>query len=43
VALSGRLHAHLPQEGIEKKSNLTELSQDAKKIIFNLIFNILML
>ena len=31
VELSGRLHAHLPQEDIEKKANLTALSQDAKK------------
>ena len=31
VALSGRLHAHLPQKDIEKKVNLTEESQDAKK------------
>ena len=26
-------HTHLPQKHIEKKANLTELSQDAKKII----------
>ena len=31
--LSGGLHAHLPQKDIEKKVNLTELSQNAKKII----------
>ena len=31
MASSGRLHAHLPQDDIEKKANLTELSQDAKK------------
>ena len=31
VALSGRLHAHLLQEDIEKKANLMELSQDEKK------------
>jgi hypothetical protein len=31
VALSGGLHAHLPQKDIEKKVNLTEESQDAKK------------
>ena len=43
VALSGGLHAHLPQKDIEKKVNLTEQSQDAKKIFFDLIFNILML
>jgi hypothetical protein len=42
MALSGGLHAHLPQKDIEKKANLTELSQDAKKKI-NLIFSILML
>ena len=29
VALSGELHAHLPQKDIEKKVNLTEESQDA--------------
>ena len=31
VALSRGLHAHLPQIDIEKKVNLTEESQDAKK------------
>ena len=31
VALSGGLHAHLPQKDIEKKVNLTEQIQDAKK------------
>ena len=31
VALSGGLHEHLPQKDIEKKLNLTELSQNAKK------------
>ena len=31
MALSGGLHAHLPQKDIEKKVNLTEESQDAKK------------
>jgi hypothetical protein len=31
VALSGGLHANLPQKDIEKKVNLTEESQDAKK------------
>ena len=31
VALSGGLHAHLPQKDIEKKVNLTEQSQEAKK------------
>ena len=34
VALSGGLHAHLPQKDIEKKVNLTEESQDAKKNFF---------
>ena len=29
VALSGGLHAHFQQKDIEKKENLTELSQDA--------------
>ena len=33
----------LAAKDIEKKVNLTEQSQDAKKIFFNLIFNILML
>jgi hypothetical protein len=31
VALSRGLHAYLPQKDIEKKVNLTEESQDAKK------------
>ena len=31
VALSGRLHSYLPQKDIEKKVNLIEESQDAKK------------
>jgi hypothetical protein len=31
VALSEGLHAHLLQKDIEKKVNLKELSQDAKK------------
>jgi hypothetical protein len=31
VAQSGELHAHLLQKDIEKKVNLTEESQDAKK------------
>ena len=35
VALSGGLHAHLLQKDFEKKVNLTELSQDAKKKKFN--------
>ena len=35
VALSRGLHAHLPQKDIEKKVNLTEESQDAKKKFFN--------
>jgi hypothetical protein len=30
LALSGGLHAYLPQKDIEKKVNLMELSQDAK-------------
>jgi hypothetical protein len=34
VALSRRLHSHLPQEDIEKKANLTELSQDANFFFF---------
>ena len=33
----------LAAKDIEKKLNLTEESQDAKKIFFDLIFNILML
>jgi hypothetical protein len=33
----------LAAKDIEKKVNSTELSQDAKKINFDLIFNILML
>jgi hypothetical protein len=41
VALSGGLHAHLLQKDFEKKVNLTELSQDAKKK--NLIAPILFL
>ena len=41
VVLLGGPHAHLPQKGIEKKGNLTELSQDAKKKNLDLIFNIL--
>jgi hypothetical protein len=32
VALSGGLHAHLLQKALKKEVNLTELSQDAKKI-----------
>jgi hypothetical protein len=35
VALSGGLHAHLQQKDIEKKVNLTEPIQEAKKIFFN--------
>jgi hypothetical protein len=35
VALSGGLHAHLPQKDIEKKSKFDKESQDAKKKIFN--------
>jgi hypothetical protein len=35
MALSRGLHAHWPQKDIEKKVNLTELSQDAKKKNFN--------
>jgi hypothetical protein len=31
VALLGGLHAYLPHRDIEKKVNLTELSQEAKK------------
>ena len=31
VALSGGLHAHLPQKDIETKVNLTELSQETKQ------------
>ncbi len=31
VAWSGGRHAHFPQKDIEKKANLTELSQDAKE------------
>ena len=34
VALSGGLHAHLPQKDIEKKVNSTEQSQVAKKFFF---------
>ena len=40
VAQSGGYHAHLLQKDIEKKANLTEQRQDAKKY---LIFNILLL
>ena len=43
VAWSGRRHAHFPQKDFEKKANLTEQIQVAKKFFFNLIFNILML
>ena len=43
VAKSGGRHTHLPQKTLEKKVNLTELSQDAKKFFFDLIFNILIL
>ena len=43
VAWSGGRHAHLPQKDFEKKVNLTEESQDAKKNFFDSIFNILML
>jgi hypothetical protein len=43
VAWSGGCHALLPQKTLKKKVNLTELSQDAKKKFFDLIFNILML
>ena len=35
VALSGGLHAHLLQKDFEKKVNLTEQSQETKKIFFN--------
>ena len=35
MALSGGLHAHLLQKDIEKKVNLTELSQDAKTFFFD--------
>ena len=38
-----RVPRPLAAKDLEKKVNLTELSQDAKKIFFNLIFNILML
>ena len=39
MVLLGGPHAHLPQKGIEKKGNLTELSQDAKKkIIVPILF-----
>jgi hypothetical protein len=31
VAISGGLHAHLPQKDIEKKVNFVEQTQDAKK------------
>ena len=43
VAWPGGGHAHFPQKDIEKKANLTELIQDAKKKNFNSIFNMLML
>ena len=43
VALSGGLHAYLPQKDIEKKVNLTEESQDAKFFFFNLANLILIL
>ena len=33
VALSGGLHAYLPQKDIDQKVNLTEQHQDAKKKI----------
>jgi hypothetical protein len=35
VAFSGGLHAHLQQKDIEKKVNLTEPIQEAKKKNFN--------
>ena len=38
-----RVPRPLAAKDIEKKVNLTELSQDAKKFFFDLIFNILML
>ena len=38
-----RVPRPLAAKDIEKKVNLTEQSQDAKKIFFDLIFNILML
>ena len=34
MALSGGLHAHLPQKYIEKKVNLTEESQDTQEFFF---------
>ena len=43
VALSGGLHAHLPQKDNDQKVNLTEQSQDAKKKKFNWANLILML
>ena len=43
VAWSGGRHAHFPQKDIEKKVNSMEQSQDAKKIFFNFIFDILIL
>ena len=33
MALSEGLHAHLPKKDIEKKVNLTEQTQDEKKIV----------
>ena len=38
-----RVPCSLAAKDIEKKVNLTEQSQDAKKFFFDLIFNILML
>jgi hypothetical protein len=35
VALSGRLHIHLLRKDVEKKVNLMELSQDAKKLFWS--------
>ena len=43
VAWSGGRHAHFLQKDFEKKTNLTEQIQVAKKNFFNFIFNILML
>ena len=42
-ALSGGLHAHLPQKDNDQKVNLTEESQEAKKKIINLANLILIL
>ena len=42
-ALSGGLHAHLPQKDNDQKVNLTEESQEAKKKKFNLANLILIL